>query len=444
MKKRMKKLLVVVLSLVLWLGFSLVSQLVAPDNPFGTQTIALAAESKVTTTALNLRTGPGLNYPILLTMPQGAAVTVQSSSGDWSSVIYNGTAGYAFSAYLNSAGGTIYATTGQVNLRSGPGTGNAILLKIPSGAIVTVHSIANNWAKLTYLGNTGYSYGSYLTSGKEYISTASVNLRTGPSTAYSILLTVPSGKSVRVFSSANNWGRLVYNGTVGYSSLAYYRLASSPPPPPTPTPTPTPGSGTVQKIYKGITASTNKRIAITFDDGANSTNVNRVLDILDTYNAKSTFFFTGEWILANPTMAREIVSRGHKLESHSVSHPFLTTLSDADIRYQLTRSRDIIKTTVGTTSYLFRPPYGDINDRVIRITGEMGYKYMVMWSVDTDDYKSTTSAAQIVERAVAGAYNNGILLFHPSHDKVVTALPELLRQLSNQGYSFTTVNAMVP
>ena len=438
MKKLLKKLLVVVLSLVLFVGIGPVSRLVSADDPFITETTALASESKVTNTALNLRTGPGLNYPILLTMPQGAPVTVLSTSGDWSKVTYNGTSGYAFSLYLDSASSTIYAVTNRVNLRTGPGTGYEIILKIPSGAIVTVQSITNNWAKLTYLGKTGYSYGSYLTKGQDYITTGSVNLRTGPSTAYSILLNIPSGKSVRIFTTANNWGRLVYNGTVGYSYMAYFRLASSP------TPTPTPSSGTVQKIYKGITASSHKRIAITFDDGANSTNVNKVLDILDTYNAKSTFFFTGEWILANPVMVRKIVSRGHKLESHSVSHPFLTDLSDADIRYQLTRSREIIKDTVGTTSYLFRPPYGDINDRVIRITGEMGYKYMVMWSVDTDDYKSTTTTAQIIQRAVAGAYNNGILLFHPSHDKVVAALPEMLRQLSNNGYSFTTVNEMVP
>ena len=438
MKKLLKKLLVVVLSLVLFVGIGPVSRLVSADDPFITETTALASESKVTNTALNLRTGPGLNYPILLTMPQGAPVTVLSTSGDWSKVTYNGTSGYAFSLYLDSASSTIYAVTSRVNLRTGPGTGYEIILKIPSGAIVTVQSITNNWAKLTYLGKTGYSYGSYLTKGQDYITTGSVNLRTGPSTAYSILLNIPSGKSVRIFTTANNWGRLVYNGTVGYSYMAYFRLASSP------TPTPTPSSGTVQKIYKGITASSHKRIAITFDDGANSTNVNKVLDILDTYNAKSTFFFTGEWILANPVMARKIVIRGHKLESHSVSHPFLTDLSDADIRYQLTRSREIIKDMVGTTSYLFRPPYGDINDRVIRITGEMGYKYMVMWSVDTDDYKSTTTTAQIIQRAVAGAYNNGILLFHPSHDKVVAALPEMLRQLSNNGYSFTTVNEMVP
>lgn len=438
MKKLLKSLLVVFLSLVLFAG---VSSFSASGLTGSGETIALAAETKVTTVSLNLRSGPGLGYSILLTMPQGASVNVLESSGDWSKVTYNGTTGYAFSAYLSSAtAGTKYATISSVNLRTGPGKGYSILLNIPGGKIVTVYGISNNWAHLSYNGQTGYSYASYLTRGKEYVTTAGVNLRTGPGTGYSILLMIPAGKTVRVFSTANNWARLVYNNTVGYSSLSYLKLPSTG----EPAPVPPPSGGTALKINKGITAYSGKRIAITFDDGASATNVGRVLDILDNYNAKSTFFFTGEWILANPVTARKIVDRGHKLESHTVSHPYLTQLSDAQIRYQLNRSREIIKDTVGTTSYLMRPPYGDISDRVLRITGETGYKYMVMWSVDTDDYLSTTSSSEIVQRAVAGAFNNAILLFHPSHDKVVTALPELLRQLQNKGYIFTTVNAMVP
>lgn len=446
MKKLLKTLLVMVLSFVLFTGIGITNLSFTADGTLKTgETVAFAAETKYTTDALNLRTGPGLGYSILLTMPKGASVTVLGTSGDWSKVTYNGTTGYAYSIYLTSAvSSTKYATTSSVNLRTGPGTGYSIILTIPAGQIVSVYSISNNWARLTYNGNTGYSYASYLTKGTEYITTSSLNLRTGPGTGYSIILTMPQGKSVRVFSVSNNWGRLVYNDTVGYSSMSYLRLPSSSEPAPTPTPTPTPSPGTALKIYKGITAYSGKRIAITFDDGASSANVNKVLDILDNYNAKSTFFFTGEWILANPSLARAITARGHRMESHTVSHPYLTQLTDDQIRYQLNRSRQIIKDTVGQTAYLMRPPYGDTSDRVLRITGETGYKYMVMWSIDTDDYLSTTTASQVVSRAVAGAYNNAILLLHPSHDKVITALPGILSQLRDQGYVFTTVNAMVP
>ncbi len=335
--------------------------------------IAYAAETKMTTAALNLRSGPGTSYSILLTMPEGSSVTVLSTSGSWSKVTYQGTTGYAYSAYLAAPSGTTYYTTTGLNLRTGPGTGYAIILTMPKGSRVTVYSIASNWAKLSYSGRTGYAYAPYLS-------------RTAPSTD------------------------------------------------------PT----TIKKIFKGVTSYSGKRIAITFDDGASATNVGKVLDILDRYNAKSTFFFTGEWILSHPVTSRKIIARGHRMESHTVSHPFLTTLSDAQVRYQLTRSREIIKDTVGTTTTMIRPPYGDTSDRVQRIAGEVGYQYMVMWSIDTDDYKSTSTAASITRRAVEGATNNGILLLHPSHYRVIEALPQILSQLRDQGYVFTTVNAMVP
>lgn len=434
MKRFIRSLVIFVLALTLSSGFS---ALTSGFNYSGLKgTVVQAAETKVTTGALNLRTGPGTGYRIILTMPKGASVSVTSTSNGWSRVTYNGTAGYASAEYLTtpSDAGTLYSVTSRVNLRTGPSTNYSIRRKIPQYALVTVHSISGNWASLSYDGSTGYSHTSYLTRGREYVTTGSLNLRTGPGTNYSVRTLMPAGATVRVFSSQNNWARVFYNGYLGYASMSYLKLPGSVDPP----------SGTTAvKIYKGITNS-GKRMAITFDDGASTTNMNRVLDILDDYHAKSTFFLTGDWILANQNTAQKIVNRGHKLESHTVSHPFLTDLSDSQVRYQLNRSREIIKNTVGTTSYLLRPPYGDTSDRVQRLTGEAGYRYMVMWSIDTDDYKSSTTKADIIQRAVKGASNNGILLLHPSHTKVVDALPSILSQLQNQGYSFTTVNAMVP
>lgn len=373
MKRVLRFSLFVLMSLVLVVSLG---QLPAFRNSDLThQSLVYAAETKVTTVALNLRSGPGTGYSILLTMPKGSTVTVLSSSGDWSKVTYQGTTGYAYSAYLATDAGTRYYTTTGLNLRTGPGTGYSIILTMPKGSSVTVYSIAGNWAKLTYSGRSGYAYAPYLS-------------QTAPSTE--------------------------------------------------------PEPATIKKIFKGVTSYSGKRIAITFDDGASATNVGKVLDILDRYDAKSTFFFTGEWILNHPVTARKIIARGHRMESHTISHPFLTTLSDAQVRYQLTRSREIIRDTVGTTATMIRPPYGDTSARVQRIAGEVGYKYMVMWSIDTDDYKSTSTASSITRKAVEGATNNGILLLHPSHYRVIEALPQILSQLRDKGYLFTTVNAMVP
>lgn len=374
MKHTSRRLLIVVLVLLLQFGLGSVAENLNMKflTPAGGQT-AYAAENKVTTVNLNLRTGPGTSYSIILTIPKGSTVSVLSTSNGWFKVTYKDTTGYVYSAYLASPTGTRYYTTAALNLRTGPSTNYSIILTMPKGAAVTVYSISNGWAKLSYSGTNGYASTTYLS-------------KTAPSTE------------------------------------------------------PT----TLRKIFKGVTSYSGRKIAITFDDGATASQVDRVLTILDNYNAKSTFFFTGNWILSHPVTARKIVSRGHKMESHTISHPDLTDLSDSSVRYQLTRSREIIKDTVGTTSYLIRPPYGATSSRVERIAGEVGFKYMVMWSIDTDDYMSTTSTSEIISRAVAGASNNGILLLHPSHTKVIDALPSILRQLRDRGYIFVTVNSMLP
>lgn len=405
------------------------------------ETTAFGAETKVTTIALNLRTGPGTSYSVILTMPKGSLVTVLSTANGWSKVTYEGTTGYAYDVYLASVTGSEYIITYGVNLRTGPGISYPIIQLIPKGSRVQVLSISGGWAKVICKDKTGYAWAAYLSpvssvTYPSYYTTAALNLRSGPGLTYAILLTMPKGAGVTVYRIADHWASVSYQGTTGYASMTY--LSTTPPSSDPVSPT------TLTKIYKGITPSTTRRMAITFDDGAPSDHVIQVLDILDRYNAKSTFFFTGEWILSHPITSRKIISRGHTMESHTVTHPYLTTLSDSGVAYELTRSRAIIKDTVGTTATMIRPPYGDTSLRVERIAGENGYRYMVMWSIDTDDYKSTSTAASITRKAVDGAYNNAILLLHPTHQRVLDALPEILRQLRDKGYSFTTVNDMVP
>ena len=438
--KRIKKLIQLYLLLVVFLiGLGVNLPLSGSDSSlFGGSTV-YAAETKVTTVALNFRSGPGTGYSILLTMPKNSTVTVLSTSNGWSKVTYGSKTGYAYAAYLTSLNSSKFVVTYGVNLRTGPSTSYSIIQLIPKGSTVDVISTTSKWSKVKYNTKTGYVWSAYISpvnSGvsEPYYTSSRLNLRSGPSTNYSILLTMPKGASVSVKSIANNWAKVTYSGRTGYASMSY--LSKTPPSETAPT--------TIRKIYKGITSSSKKRIAITFDDGASVSAINKVLDILDRYNAKSTFFFTGDWMKAHPVTSRRIVSRGHKMESHTVSHPFLTRLSDASIRSQLVHSRNIIKDTVGTTSYLIRPPYGDTNSRVQRIAGEAGYKYIAMWSIDTDDYKNASTAASITRKAIAGASHNGILLLHPAHGRVVDALPRILSQLRDKGYSFTTVNEMLP
>jgi len=405
-----------------------------------------AAEIKVTTANLNLRSGPGTGYSIITVMPKGAEVTVTGYSGGWAKVNYGNYSGYASNTYLAlKSSGTTYYTTANLNLRTGPGTGYTILAVMPKGSAVTVLSTSGGWSRVTYSGKTGYASASYLStappSGSSIVvryTTADLNLRTGPGTAYPIITTMPKGSSVEILDTSSAWPKIRYGSAVGYASPSY--LSANPPS--------TTSGGYAVAISKGNEASSVKRIAITFDDFGSVANIHSILNTLDAYGAKSTFFPNGEWIANNPTIVKEIAARGHIIESHGYSHPDLTTLSEAEIRRQLRLDREIIRNTVGTTSYLLRPPYGAYNSTVRRIAGEEGYRYLVLWSIDTSDWATTRDGvtitpSYIVNITLQNASQNGIVLMHMHSSKTVEALPTLLQKLSELGYHFVTVNDMV-
>jgi len=427
------------------LMFSMMAEDVMKKGDSGFVSVS-AEEIKVTTANVNLRSGPGLEYAIVTVMPQGSEVTVTGYSRIWAKVNYGNYSGYASTNYLADKGGnTIAYTTASLNLRTGPGTSYAIILTIPKGSSVSVISTSGGWSKVTYSGKTGYASASYLSSSAPSTvlsykyTTAALNLRTGPSTAYAVILTIPKGARVEVLDTSKAWPKVRYSGKEGYASPSY--LSNYPPT------TPSSGAPAVV-ITKGNKSSTVKKIAITFDDSGSVSQIRSILNTLDAYDAKSTFFPNGEWIRNNPTIVKEIAARGHVIESHGYSHPELTDVSEAEIRRQITLDRDIIRSTVGTTSYLLRPPYGSYDERVKRIAGEEGYKYLVLWSVDTSDwattrYGVTITPTYIVNHTLENATHNGIVLMHMHSDKTVTALPTLLRELKARGYIFVTVNEIV-
>ena len=124
-----KFFLVTALSLLICTGLSLGSTSFNKVTTLGFhEHLVLAIENKITTANLNLRTGPGTGYPIILTIPKGATVSVIGYSGSWSKLTYNGKTGYSSSSYLTNAApppvntaGTTYVTTANLNLRTGPG-----------------------------------------------------------------------------------------------------------------------------------------------------------------------------------------------------------------------------------------------------------------------------------------------------------------------------------
>lgn len=183
----------------------------------------------------------------------------------------------------------------------------------------------------------------------------------------------------------------------------------------------------------------NKTIALTFDDGPGPY-TEKLLDILDKYDAKATFFLIGSKVSGQASVVRSIQARGHQLGNHSWSHPELPKLSVDQIASEIDRTNEAIRQATGVKPSILRPPYGAVNGVVLE---QLRLRNMssILWSVDTRDWADRNS--QIVcSRAVAGARPGAVILMHDIHQTSVNAVPCILSSLKQQGYSFVTIQRL--
>lgn len=196
-------------------------------------------------------------------------------------------------------------------------------------------------------------------------------------------------------------------------------------------------------ITKGNTAS--KVVALTFDDGADGTNINKILSILSTHKVKATFFLTGSGAEHHPQGIKNIAAAGHQLANHSYSHPDFRTLTAAQMKSQLDRTETIIKNLTGkTTKPIFRAPFGSVNAAVLSGVGAAGYGYTLQWNIDTIDWRGD-SATTITNKVVNNIVPGSIVLMHTGAGAsgTPTALPNIITQLKAKGYSFVTVSQLL-
>ena len=229
--------------------------------------------------------------------------------------------------------------------------------------------------------------------------------------------------------------------TVPISSVSKYlqnptarKLVNIPKPPePKPEPAPAPAAPTPAPT------TGNKVIALTFDDGPGPYTAH-LLDILDQYGAKATFFLIGSKVSGQASVVRSIQARGHQLGNHSWSHPELPKLSVGQIAGEIDRTNEAIRQATGVKPSILRPPYGAVNGVVLE---QLRLRNMssILWSVDTRDWADRNS--QIVcSRAVAGARPGAVILMHDIHQTSVNAVPCILSSLKQQGYSFVTIQRL--
>jgi len=184
-----------------------------------------------------------------------------------------------------------------------------------------------------------------------------------------------------------------------------------------------------------------KVVAISFDASWGADKTMAILDILDQHHVKTTFFLVGGWVDKYPDMLKEIVARGHEIGNHSDTHAHMNQLTEQGISDELRMMSDKVENLTGVRPVLFRPPYGEYNDRVITVARAEGYE-AVQWSIDSLDWKDR-GTQDIIKQCTYRVDNGDIVLFHNDSNDIVNALPTVIRHYQSLGYTIIPVSEIL-
>ena len=184
-----------------------------------------------------------------------------------------------------------------------------------------------------------------------------------------------------------------------------------------------------------------KKACLTFDAAWGNEDTQQLINILENYEVKATFFVVGEWVDKYPESVKALFDAGHEIMNHSADHAHFTQLSPDQIVADLTACNKKIAQVTGVTPTLFRPPYGDYNDTVINTVNNMPM-YPIQWSVDSLDWKNPGSDA-IVKRVLSKTEPGSIILFHNAAPDTPGALPAIIEGLQNDGYHLVKVSELI-
>lgn len=182
------------------------------------------------------------------------------------------------------------------------------------------------------------------------------------------------------------------------------------------------------------------KAALTFDDGPDPRYTPKILEILDHYGVKATFFLVGGNAERNPDVVRQIVAKGHVIGNHTYSHKVIGKLTEEQKVREIERTSEVLGRITGKAPAFFRSPYGYFDTAYFVLADRMGMT-QVMWSVVPEDW-TNPGAAVIARRVLDKSSNGSIILLHDAggdRSQLVEALPAIIEGLRKKGLELVTV-----
>lgn len=184
-----------------------------------------------------------------------------------------------------------------------------------------------------------------------------------------------------------------------------------------------------------------KVCTLTFDAAWDDADTDQLIEILDRYGVKATFFMVGSWVEKYPESVKKFADHGHEIMNHSDTHPHINQLTEEAAGEEIRKCADKIEAVTGIRPTLFRGPYGEYNNTVMTAAKNQGHQ-VLQWDVDSLDWKEL-AVEDIVTRVTKRVKPGSIMLFHNGAKNTPAALPQVIEKLQDAGYKFVKATELL-
>ena len=179
-----------------------------------------------------------------------------------------------------------------------------------------------------------------------------------------------------------------------------------------------------------------KMIALTFDDGPNY-NTSKIIDVLNKYDIKATFFVLGSRAINNKDILRKMVDSGMEIGNHTYNHLLLTKYDENKIRSEIEDTSEVIYSATKKRPKLLRPSYGSVNNKIKKVANMP----IIICDIDSLDWNYHNSK-RITSRVVNKVRDGDIILMHDIYSASLNALSNIIPILQDNGYEFVTIDEL--
>ena len=183
------------------------------------------------------------------------------------------------------------------------------------------------------------------------------------------------------------------------------------------------------------------KVALTINCAWNAEDIDLILETLSKNEVKATFFMVGDWITKFPDAVKKIYESGNEIANHSESHSHVNNLNYDKNVEEITKCSDRVKSITGNHTTLYRGPYGEYNDTVVKASQASNHT-MIQWNIDSLDYKGLTGE-QMWDRIKPKLEKGSIILMHNGTENTALSLDMIIKNIKHEGYELVTVSELI-